>query len=332
MAIEIPTKQNSEEPEFLRDSIDSPSPIGSSTDEVNTEENAAITSINQDFDEETKPSMHYTGESKKILDPMRVKVEIADARTPIVVLFGPKTSGKTMMLVRLTRWLKKNGLSVMPIRTFRPADDNYKKMCDSFNDMVDSNEAAKGTNAIDFMLLKVSKDGRPICQILEAPGEHYYNSERPSQSFPPYIHKIISELRNKKIYVILTEGDWRNQETQDSRDAYVQKTNDLRRRSDIKDKLIVVLNKVDLTEFTLSKGLYNKPQARRAIKNLYPRIFKIFENQHPITRFFRPSYATFMAFQSGEFSQTADGETFIYTPGADAYAKELWNQIISACN
>ena len=43
----------------------------------------------------------------------------------------------------------------MPIRTFRPADDNYKKMCDSFNDMVDSNEAAKGTNAIDFMLLKV---------------------------------------------------------------------------------------------------------------------------------------------------------------------------------
>ena len=45
MAIEIPTKQNSEEPEFLRDSIDSPSPIGSSTDEVNTEENAAITSI-----------------------------------------------------------------------------------------------------------------------------------------------------------------------------------------------------------------------------------------------------------------------------------------------
>ena len=88
-----------------------------------------------------------------VLDPLKVSVEIADRSTPVVLLVGPPASGKTMMLVRLTRWLKNKGYTVTPVRTFRPSDGAYERMCDDFNAMVSSNEAAAGTNVISFMLV-----------------------------------------------------------------------------------------------------------------------------------------------------------------------------------
>ncbi len=44
-------------------------------------------------------------------DPNAIKVTIEDEKTPIVVLFGPPSSGKTMILVRLTRYLRKIGFN-----------------------------------------------------------------------------------------------------------------------------------------------------------------------------------------------------------------------------
>lgn len=97
-----------------------------------------------------------------VLDPLKVSVEIADRSTPVVLLVGPPASGKTMMLVRLTRWLKNKGYTVTPVRTFRSSDGAYERMCDDFNAMVSSNEAAAGTNVISFMLVKVSYNGRAL--------------------------------------------------------------------------------------------------------------------------------------------------------------------------
>ncbi len=84
-------------------------------------------------------------------DPNKIKVTIEDEKTPIVVLFGPPSSGKTMTLVRLTRYLRDASFDVYPVRTFRPAADaHYKKMCDDFNDMVTSENAAQSTSPASF--------------------------------------------------------------------------------------------------------------------------------------------------------------------------------------
>ena len=42
-------------------------------------------------------------------DPNEISITIADQKTPIVVLFGPPSCGKTMTLVRLTRYLRTIG-------------------------------------------------------------------------------------------------------------------------------------------------------------------------------------------------------------------------------
>lgn len=76
-------------------------------------------------------------------DPNSIVVTIADQSTPIVILFGPPSCGKTMTLVRLTRYLKSKGYTVVPDRTFRPTEDtNYTQLCDNFDQMINSSNAA----------------------------------------------------------------------------------------------------------------------------------------------------------------------------------------------
>ena len=61
-------------------------------------------------------------------DPNRIQVVISDP-APVIILFGARASGKTMTLVRLTRWLKANGYQVEPERNFRPSNSEfYRRM------------------------------------------------------------------------------------------------------------------------------------------------------------------------------------------------------------
>ena len=56
-------------------------------------------------------------------------IKIGDKRAPIIMLFGPPTSGKSMTLVRLARYLRKQGYTVKADPTFK-SDNAYKARCD----------------------------------------------------------------------------------------------------------------------------------------------------------------------------------------------------------
>ena len=42
-------------------------------------------------------------------DPNSITVTVSDPNTPIVILYGPPSCGKTMTLVRMTRYLRSKG-------------------------------------------------------------------------------------------------------------------------------------------------------------------------------------------------------------------------------
>ena len=141
-------------------------------------------------------------------DPNSITVTVSDPNTPIVILYGPPSCGKTMTLVRMTRYLQSQGYTVVPEKTFRPTyDENYKQLCDNFDQMINSNNAATSTTNISFMLVKVLKNGKPICQLLEAPGEYYFKPDDPNRPYPAYVQKIINS-QNRKIWAIMIEPDW----------------------------------------------------------------------------------------------------------------------------
>ncbi len=264
-------------------------------------------------------------------DPNQIRVTIADGRAPLVILFGPPACGKTMTLVRLARYLNKKGYIISPVKTFRPSDDqNYVEICkpENFNRMINSPDASNSTTNISFMLVAVIKDGKPLCHILESPGEHLFNPNDPSAPFPSYVHTIIHS-NNRKLWAIMVEPDWRDVE---DRINYVTKINTLSSMMSTKDKTLFIFNKIDKTNFVRKKGQINIPQAKLAVSDLYPGIFEMFRNQGPISKLWKDYLCGFVPFQTGTYTQTTKMDSrgnvvYNYQEGADYYPEKLWAEI-----
>ncbi len=266
----------------------------------------------------------------ELRDPNTISVTIADKNTPIVVFFGPAACGKTMTLVRLTRYLKQNGYSVSPIKSFRPSKDtHYDKMCTDYNKLVDSANAADSTGMISFMLLEVlDSTGRRICQILEAPGEYYFSPDNPKAKFPAYVNSI-KNSRNRKIWICMVEPNWKDAS---DRSAYVDRIKMLSNNLSSHDRVVFLFNKIDLTSYVGGQGKVNMGALNTEVRNMYPGIFVPFANVNPITKWFRPYNCTLLPFSNGDFTEAsaADGSVFqTWQQGPDFYPGLLWKNILS---
>lgn len=261
-------------------------------------------------------------------DPNKIKVNITDDKAPIVILYGPPACGKTMTLARLTRYLQSEGYTVEPERGFRPtADKHYRKMCEEFDQMMNSDDAATSTSLISFMLVKVYKDARCLCQILEAPGEYYFTKNSPNAPYP-YYFQTIKNATNRKVWAIMVEPDW--QDPQD-RKNYVSRIQKLKSQIRTTDKVVFIYNKIDLTPYVISPGNVRIGEAREKVKQDYPNLFVQFKNSNPITRFWREYDCGFVPFQTGEYTQAADGK-LSFSEGPMEYPRNLWKEILNQIN
>ncbi len=261
-------------------------------------------------------------------DPNRIPFHIEDTRTPIVVLFGPPACGKTMMLVRLIRFLRKERYTVQPVRTFRDTEDTqYSELCDNFDELINKDEAAVSTDKLNFMLIKVFKNAKPICQFLEAPGEFYFEPQTPMKPTSRLLGGIINSP-NRKIWMVMLEPNWKNRQ---NRLDYVGRIgrfviNDLanvRRK-----KFIVVFNKIDkLTEVVNDNGRPRLASVIDNVKQSYEGVFDIFRNTTPIVSLFKPYNCDFIMFKSGDYYQTSDNR-YSYLESSDYYPKKMWKLII----
>jgi len=257
-------------------------------------------------------------------DVNRITVTVTDP-SPVVILFGAGASGKTMTLIRLTNYLKSKKYKVEPERTFRPANSqHYKDMCDIFSTVVNSTDAPERTNKLGFMLVKVmDEQGTPICQILEAPGEHYFAKNKPKADFPKYI-KDFSAYPNRRTWIFIVEKDW---EDQQDRNNYADKITEMQNQYvESKDKVIFTCHKADLHNALFNRGIPNENMFFQGIKNQYPNIFSKYMNNNPITKLWRKYNFDFVVFSAGRFSDTADGGK-TYSQGSDVFPAKLWNAI-----
>jgi hypothetical protein len=310
MPVEI--NKNDEESSFNP----SPDPIGIEQTPITTNETNSYNDNNNES---------ATGLSAiEMSDPNSINVTIPDQNAPLIILFGPPACGKTMTLVRLTRFLQNQGYTISPIKTFRPTTDtHYKKMCDNFDQMINNNNAAAGNSRISFMLVEVLNNGKRLCQILEAPGEYYFDPQKPTAPFPNYVNRIIAS-GNRKIWSILVEPDWQNDI---DRRNYVTRISNLKQKMRMNDNVVFIYNKIDKTNFVRSVGDINIPAAIQDIQYLYPNIFVPFLNRNPITKIFKKFNCEFVPFQTGDYTEAINGLT--YQEGPDEYCNNLWNTLLS---
>ena len=271
---------------------------------------------------------HDTYTSEEIRDVNNITVTIPDTQTPIVVFFGSQASGKTLALLRMIRFLEneKMGYTVQPEYVFRPqTDKHYKKMCDGLKNMAYNQYAPGGNDIISFMLVKVLDQGsRPVCQMLEAPGEHYFDGTA-NLNFPTYIHQIC-QVPNRKIWVFFVQQDWG--QNQNERSMYAQKICAMQDLIMPNDKIIFLYNKCD-------------KKSNQYLPNKHPNVSVFFNNiqgQYPniFSKYTRTGFSAFLfgkydfqqvCFSAGTFTKNTTNDKENWIPGADFYCQDLWNLI-----
>lgn len=254
---------------------------------------------------------------------------ITDSTTPIVILFGPASSGKTMALLRMIRYFKNSlGYKIEPDRNFRPSyDEHYQKMCNGLSLMANSQYAPDPTDTISFMLVTIlDNGGHPLFQILEAPGEHYFDPEVPNAPFPSYIQRIIN-TNNRKIWLYFVEQDWMDQS---DRNNYASKISEMQALTP-NDKIIFLFNKCDkkLGQYN-SNGHPNHKLFMDRINQQYPGIFTRYENKGIARFLFGPYNFKYVCFSVGTFSNTTlqNGKPAqIWNVGKDFYCQDILKAI-----
>lgn len=252
-------------------------------------------------------------------------IAIADKKAPIIMLFGPRSSGKSMTLVRLSRYLRDNQYTIVVDEAFK-SDAKYKEKCKKFLNDLNTTKALSGNAYTDFLLIKVVQHGRTICQFLEAPGEHYFDPDDvDAANFPPYMTEIIRNLHNRKIWAFITEAKWNvNHRT---KVAYVDRIRNCKNvLMQPADRSIVLYNKIDQKTELFEDGKIHLGPAESAMREEYEGLANVFRNTNPITSLWRPYNYKFVPFCTGYYFK--DKGELKYKKSEDLYPKLLWNALL----
>lgn len=266
-------------------------------------------------------------------NPNDITVRVSDPKAPIILLFGAPSSGKTMTLVRLARYLRsRKGYSVSVDPQFVTTKDvwEYAENSAKFNQMLGTTTALQGTGRNDFLFVRVCDErGKLICQILEGAGEDYFpksGTNRAQTPFPSYMTGIFNS-NNKKIWMFLTEPDW--DVNQIDREEYVQRIAYCKNQffNSKRDKSIILYNKVDKSNFVYGPGQVHTKNAQNYCNNEYTGLFQIFRNTSPLP--WAEKYTCkFVPFSTGVYGETTDGQYGHYDISHDSYPYHLWETIM----
>ena len=275
-------------------------------------------------------------------NPNDIHINVSDKRAPIVLLFGAPSSGKTMALVRLAKYLKGEGFSLQVDENFVASRNvwEYEENCNGFNKMLGTTTALGGTNRNDFLFVKViGKHGELVCQILEGAGEDYFPSSgenRVQATFPSYMSGVFG-TPNKKIWIFMTEPNWRVN-FQDKVD-YVDRIRWCKNQYfNQNDKAIILYNKIDQKpELLYGQGKVHIKAAMTNCANEYKlteegkdtSIFEIFVNPSPLAGIFTRKYlCKFVPFCTGHYSDAPEREAQHYNVSHPSYPANLWQTIM----
>lgn len=267
-------------------------------------------------------------------DPNKITVHVIDHTAPILLIFGAPSSGKTMTLVRLAKYLRTQGYSLSVDTNFCTNAWEYTENAGRFNNMLGTTSALSGTGRNDFLFLKICDGkGKTVCQILEGAGEDYFPTVAspgqtiPHTPFPAYMNGIFTAT-NKKIWMFITEPDWKVDFNR--KNDYVERIRYCKNQyfAANRDKSIILYNKVDTTKFVYGPGQVEKKNAMNACNNEYPGLFEIFKNQSALS-FFQDKYTCkFVPFSTGVYGQSIPGQQANYVQSHDSYPHVLWEAIM----
>jgi len=247
---------------------------------------------------------------------------------PVVIFYGPRQVGKTVTLIRISKFVKKNaGINIRVNPGFR-TDNAYPTTINTFNELLDKENkySPQRTGNIDFLLLDYYENGKLYCQLLEAPGEHFFdeNDQRePNKPYVAYFENI--RLRDyKKVYVLFFEDNMFG--NPDLRERYASKAATLINSLNPKrDRVLVLYNKVDEIPAITVRGKANVETLKNHIfSNPEYNEFKVAIKKSSLKHIY------FVPFSSGSFPEIQGSDKVRWVLGLDDYPKIFWSSIRSS--
>ena len=253
------------------------------------------------------------------------KVKCSNPTTPLLLMFGPVSCGKSMIATRLYCWLRKQGYKACCARDFLDSK-YYNDSCDNFNNRVYSHVVIN--YPADVLSLNIcDSQNNLICQTIEVPWLFHLDtwSDTPeimiNTPFTSFAKDVFS-FANPKIWCIIIDPV-RNDIN--DRIEYVKKTHELGPMMSHRDKVIFIYNKVDCTPFCKDFSCADTKAAYKDVEQNYPKIFTHFRKKHWIFGW-RDKFEL-VPFQTGVYSLALDGGK-VFTAGHDNYPKQLWEIIL----
>ncbi len=258
--------------------------------------------------------------------------QIPEDLAPFVVLCGPPSSGKSMVLKCLSSYLynsREFRYSIAANRTLLNTD-LYQSHCDYFDSIIGDPDTPM-PNTVDYLLADIiDNKGNAIVHFLEAPGEDFFSlnniDEEPRIPFKSYLYKVARSPKGlrKVTYIILLDLDSATSLRKNAalRIKYEQKMEILYHQFVVKhpSRVILLYNKVDIPMNGLwgnASGCTNPDAVRRDGETMYPRLFF----QRKFLGWPMDDY-TFHPFCTGSYP--GDGS---YTAPGTEYPAALWADI-----
>jgi hypothetical protein len=274
--------------------------------------------------------------SPEIDNRYRVQIHPNQINHPVVLLIGPPSSGKTVSLIRLARYINTEveGYDVIINRDFisdNSTDQRYEKAVDEFETLMHDvgNKKPNPTKTGAYILLNIRRHQKVFCHIVEAPGEHYFDENKTNQGFKDYLAAIL-EGKQRVIFAFLFDRKYGR--VGDLATRYDQRMSTLLNRfkshrnnnngEKIKgDDIILIYNKIDLCkDWRTAGGLIDENQAKQDLSNRFPILMNnILEIRRNAKR-----TEHFTVFEAGTFEEEGAEDTF-WIQGVSSYPQRLWN-------
>lgn len=262
--------------------------------------------------------------------------QITDTKTPIIIVVGPASSGKSMIMVRIGKYLHKQGYKIEPDYAYLNTP-KYVQDCADFMNCLNSNIAMPGT-VTDLLIQIKDPNGNKVAQYLEAPGEGYFDPNNPGAQPPQYLQYICGgDVLNKKIFIYLLDFDSSVEihksfrSDSEMRGKYEKRLIDVfMRLARPMDKTILLYNKLDKTDYGTILKITNKSAAEKEARENYARVFSSLKKKI-LGGFITYDDFKFMVFSTGSYSDAVDdagNPIQQYNNSDDIYPKSLWKEII----
>lgn len=252
-----------------------------------------------------------------------VQIQTSAIEKPVVLIIGPESAGKTVLLARLARYLNResHGYDVSANESFiYDPTGKHKRDLEAFDFIMHdtTSRIPRATEGDAYLLLDVRKGDELYCQILEAPGEHYWTKREENQNTLKPYQATILKGKQPIIFAFLFEHNMLPNKNE--RDNYDRRVSNLLNHfnADRKDQFIIIYNKIDTAhKLKIAGKKPNEQQAINELKSKFPNLINQIETICQNNR--RKRY--FTIFSSGEFTENQ------WVQGEPYYPERLWETL-----